>query len=87
MDDYINQKKTIELLENYETHLKKQRLLDLEIELKERQLSKYQQGMHSIYTFLSKHNVHKSKPFLIIQVAITLCGFTLCVSHFVRLPC
>ena len=23
----------------------------------------------------------------LVQVALTLCGFTLCVSHFVRLPC
>ena len=50
MDDYINQKRTVEMLQNYETHLKKQRLLDLEIELKERQLSqlpKAHQGKHS----------------------------------------
>ena len=57
MDDYINQKKTIELLENYETHLKKQRLLDLEIELKERQLSKYQQGMHTRIFFYKERPV------------------------------
>ena len=46
MEDYINQQNTIELLRKEEIHMKKQRLMDLEIELKEKELAGRHQSVN-----------------------------------------
>ena len=47
MEDYINQQSTIELLRDQENHMKKQRLLDLQIQQLEQNSTQSRQGMYS----------------------------------------